>query len=226
MNMMYELEQLFKEWEKCNLNNGYSHFITDGIVNDCVWSQQKVKICFFLKEAYLSDNDKNNGLKWNIVKDTLNNGIIKRMWHSVSEWTYGILNTTETTMPVYRKLTYEEKCDALRKIAVVNVKKSDGKSNSTWDNLVDVVNCNKGFIKQEIEIIAPNILICGNNASLLRLIYEDKLTELEELRRKHYCWIDNLLIIDFYHPANQFPKFMNYYTLCAIYQQALKEQKA
>lgn len=222
--MTYELEKLFREWEADNLNHGNNHFIDDGIVNESVWAEQKVKICFFLKEAYLSDEDKKNGLKWNLVKDTLNNGIIKKMWHSVAEWTYGVLNTTETVIPVYHNLTYEEKGDALRKIAVVNVKKSDGKPGSSWDNLVEVVNRDKCFIRKEIEIIKPDVLICGNNASLLRTIYDDKLTESEQLEKGDFGWIDDMLIIDFYHPANLFPKFMNYYTLCAIYQQALKER--
>ena len=146
------------------------------------------------------------------------------MWNFVAERTYGILNTTEIEIPAYRKLTYEEKCDALKKIAVVNVKKSEGKSGSSWDELVEVVKRDKDFIRREIEIIKPNVLVCGNNASLLHTIYSDKLTELEQLKRKLYCRIENMLIIDFYHPANQFPKFMNYYTLCAIYQQALKER--
>lgn len=45
------------------------------------------------------------------------------------------------------------------------------------------------------------------------------------LDSKHFYWWNDTLIIDFYHPANQYPKFMNYYSLCAVYQQALMERK-
>lgn len=45
------------------------------------------------------------------------------------------------------------------------------------------------------------------------------------LGSKHFYWWNDTLIIDFYHPANQYPKFMNYYALCTVYQQALKERK-
>ena len=52
--MTYELEKLFREWEADNLNHGNNHFIDDGIVNESVWAEQKVKICFFLKEKLLN----------------------------------------------------------------------------------------------------------------------------------------------------------------------------
>lgn len=221
---MIELDALFSEWEQAETKKGRKHFIKDGIVNEIMWENQTPKICFFLKEAYLDETEKNDELKWNLAKDTLDKGIIKRMWHSVAEWTYAIINTNESYIPERKALSYEEKCILIKKIAVVNVKKCNGNSNSKHDNLSKIASedDNKRFIYREIfDIIKPNIIICGNNYSLLRTILDDKIPKSQELSN-NYFWHGNPLIIDFFHPANHFPKFMNFYTLCSIYQQALK----
>lgn len=221
---MIELDELFDEWEQVENKKDRYNFIKDGIVNETVWQNQSYKICFFLKEAYLGKKEKEDGFKWNLVKDTLDKGVIRKMWHSVAEWTYGIINTNENSIPEHKSLSYEEKCALLKMIAVVNVKKCDGKPNSDYNNLSEIIadEDNKSFTYRELfDIIKPNIIICGNNYSLLRAVLDNKIPKSQELSN-NYFWYGDILIIDFFHPANYFPKFMNFYTLCSIYQQALK----
>lgn len=37
-----------------------------------------------------------------------------------------------------------------------------------------------------------------------------------------YAVVENQIILDFYHPSNQYPSVLNYYAICGLYQQALK----
>lgn len=232
---MQKLDELFSEWEKYDISKGRNHFIEDGIVNEDIWFRQdkSKRICFFLKEAYLLEEDKSDNLKWNLAK-ALNDGFLKRMWHSVADWTYGIQNTTENCIPAYITLSNEAKIAELHKISVVNCKKSSGKSKTDWNEIERIVSeeAIADFIRNELKIIDPGIIVCGNNAILLyKYIFKETDGGLnqDEFRKmldsKHFCRWNDILIIDFYHPANQYPKFMNYYSLCAVYQQALMERK-
>ena len=35
----------------------------------------------------------------------------------------------------------------------------------------------------------------------------------------------DVLVLDYWHPVNQYPDIMNYYSLMAIYQKALKDRE-
>ncbi len=235
------MEKLFEEWQKRHFDIGNEYFNRDGIVNDIVWSQQRVKICFFLKEAYQEDEHIWDLAKW-LRKENGKDGAVKKMWNTVAEFTYGLLNTTKTSIPSYTEakvLTKSDKSNLLQKIAVVNVKKSAGKSESEWADLIGYAQNDADLLRKEIDLIAPDIIVCGNNSSLLRIVYGASVDsknnvlhdgEMNEhtytlMNKNGYVWFDDKLIIDFWHPANQFPKMMNFYTLCSIYQKALEEKQ-
>lgn len=82
-------------------------------------------------------------------------------------------------------------------------------------------------LKKQLEIIAPDIIICGSTFDTLnRIVYDEKI-------RPKGIWCDNwfyytdiisdnkTLVIDYYHPANHYPALVNYYAITNIYQQAL-----
>lgn len=221
------IASLMDEWAEFHKDKGLNCFISDGAVNADAYQKSNPKIVFFLKEAYSKNNDEN----WSLT-DWLNGGAMTKMWSTVSEWTYGIRNTTSSTIPQKPRLTRGEKIDLLKTIAIVNVKKSNGKSTSTYADLLNFVKSDLLYLKKELEILSPDIIVCGNNSSLLRAIYganiqKDKvdstgLIDADFMRQNGYALIDNHIIVDFYHPANQYPSILNYYSICGIYQQALK----
>ena len=108
------------------------------------------------------------------------------MWHHVAEWTYAICNTTSKTIAKYEpKKINKNKHQPIKSIAVVNVKKSGGQSVSEWEDLVNYVQKDKDYIKEEIEIIGPKIIVCGNNCSFLKNIYGDSF-DLDVLHRDYF----------------------------------------
>ena len=157
------------DWRQHHLKKGYTKFIYDGIVNETLWKNAKPKICFFLKEAYLKENTETADLcKW------FNENDLWRMWWVVSDWIYGIENTTTTAIPAFD----EEKLDKtelankrIRSTAVINIKKSNGETNSKHEDLLAFAKDDREFIKKQFEQINPEIIVCGNTGYYFEIIF-------------------------------------------------------
>ena len=229
LNISYELASLMCEWSENHRVQGLKNFISDGVVNADIYQNYQPKIAFFLKEAYSKEGD----CCWSLT-EWLNRGAMTRMWSTVAEWTYGIRNTTETLIPHKPQLSNEEKTKLLQTIAIVNVKKSNGEARSNYQDLLQYTKKDRFYLKKELEILSPDIIVCGNNSSLLRAIYGARIQDdtvhadgdidYEFIRKNGYVIVNNQIIIDFYHPANQYPSILNYYAVCGLYQQALKKK--
>lgn len=227
-------KELFDKWEskypdKC--------FVYDGIVNLEEWGQQKLKICFLLKEAYTEDEK--NYFRWSL-SEWLNDEIdsVINTWDIVPLWVYGILNTTETSIASYPggdALDKNTKHNLLKRIAAVNVKKAGGSKNSDWYDLVKYAVDDKEFLKEQLETINPDVILCGSTYDFLRVVYgatydaerkrikDDGKIPNDFTDKGFFIMNDKTIVIKYYHPQNHFPSKVNYYAVCAIYQQALKE---
>lgn len=224
-----KIDNLMQEMANEHHERGWTNFISDGAVNPDIYEQSKPKIVFFLKEAYSKSDDGG----WSLT-NWLNNGAMTRMWGAVAEWTYGIRNTTTTEFLPKPYLSTEEKTALLKSIAIINVKKSNGTVHSDYADLLQYAELDCVYLKKELDILSPDVIICGNNSSLLRLLYGEKIQDGkvsstgiiddEFMHKNGYVFIGKQLIIDYYHPANQYPSMLNYYTVCSLYQQALKRK--
>ena len=121
----FEMEKLFDEWKTREHHNG-KIFNKDGIVCPELWNEGD-KTLFFCKEAY-------HGESYPEKEYDLARALFEQqpwgMWHRVAEWVYAIKNTTINNVAEYRKLEIIEKHNLIKEIAIVNIKKSDGKSES------------------------------------------------------------------------------------------------
>ncbi|MHC1731969.1 MAG: hypothetical protein AB9888_08090 [Bacteroidales bacterium] len=227
-NMTQELKDLMAKWLKKpeHVNEIFNY---DGIVNEDEWNKEdNKKILFFLKEAHHGkrrneDFNKEEGNNSYDLVGELNSNNPWGMWKKVAVWTAAINNTNENGTQKYSKTDIGEvEHDLIKSISVLNVKKSKGYTTSEHHELEVYTKTDNVEIEREIEIIKPKIIVCGNNCSLLSFIYED--IDQEKLHEDHYLLYKDMIILDYYHPANQYPNFVNYYALAGIYQQALKEK--
>lgn len=205
------------------INHAENYFIADGIVDSDVWNAgTKKKILFVLKEAYGTDWDDNTLATW-LRREHPTVSI----WPRVARWVYGLQNTTATAIPRYRsKLTEEQHKAALDQIAVLNLKKSDGNSESEYGEIAAYARSDREEIKKEIELIDPDIVVCGYTFGiLLNEVYQADKGKTSD-NWYYYLNLDGKerLYIDFYHPANHYPDLLNYYGITNIYQQALIEK--
>lgn len=224
------LLSLMEQWKSTHKNRGWKNFISDGAVDPTIYGKSSPRLCFFLKEAYTKGIDTD----WSLT-EWLASGAMTRMWGIVAEWTYGIRNTTPEYIPHKPQLNRSEKAELLRTVSIVNVKKSNGNVNSDYVDLLHYTMADRTFLKRELDILSPTVIVCGNNSSLLRLLYGAELQEdgqvsaegdipYKFMRENGYAVVGNQIILDYYHPANQYPSILNYYTVCGLYQQALKSK--
>lgn len=204
-------------------------FISDGAVCPEVWNDRtKGKhILFVLKEAYGEECD------WSLTDWLRKTGPSSNIWYRVAEWCYGITNTTADEIARYSpdeisfKHSESEPNEWLSQIAVLNIKKSSGESSSQYGEISAYADYDKEEIRREIELLDPDIIVCGATANDVNHITGGSI-KCEPCDNWYY-WSDAIggkerLYIDYYHPANRYPTLLNYYGLVNIYQQALKEK--
>ena len=224
-----QLEELQNSWRKEELHKN-EVFNFDGIVDSEQWEEvENKKILFLLKEAHHKNitckeySDKYKTTDYCLTSDLRKNGPWK-MWLKVAEWAYAINETNIEKIANYSEFFkeyagWEKQNEIIRQISVVNLKKSAGTPSSDNDNLATYLNKDKTKLFDQISIIDPQIIVCGSTFKFFKeIVGADSISERND--NWFYFWKDKI-VIDFYHPANQFPKLMNFYSLAAIYQRAL-----
>jgi len=211
-----KLNELFNEWEQAHKRGGYENFIRDGIVSPKNWYKQKTpKICYLLKEGYTND-------KGYDLAECLRNNEPWHMWKKVSVWTESIFQA----FGMEKEYNQEYIIGNLRKntdsIAVINIKKSNGKSESDYKEIEDFAVKDRDFLYRELEIINPDIIVCGYTSHCLRAILGEEWKNNETYMNLFGEW-NGKLIIDYYHPAGQYPNRVNYYALMSICRVAVKK---
>jgi len=217
-----------KKETKLVIDHQKNFFIPDGIVDQSAWNDlpHGQKILFILKEAYETDPTKPS---WSLNDELREYGPWSSIWNRVSEWAYGILNTSTTTIAKYRDLEKSSANLYLRKIAVMNIKKSAGVSNSVEEEIAAYADADAKELLREIELIDPDVVVCGYTFGDINRISGS--TVKQGSNENWFYFTDAIggkerLFIDYYHPANQYPKLLNYYGIVGIYQQALISKRS
>lgn len=195
--------------------NRNSYLFVDGVAD----TENYNGILFLLKEAYTSEE---GSAEYDLVSN-LAKGDLKGMWGRVCEWTAGIENTTEESIFPFHRLSEKEKKKAFSHIAVINIKKVDGKPLSDDNDLKNYVEKNAEVLKKEILGTEPKVIVCGNTFKYLKSVFDIKISRNNE---NWYYWVNignlkDVLVLDYYHPSVNYPALLAYYGITNIYQQAL-----
>ncbi len=170
-------------------------FIKDGIINNSQWNSQQVKILFVLKEV--NGNIGPDLTKWLIE----NRGLFGRTYPKVIKWAKTILEQTcEKDVAIN---------DVIDKIAVINLKKIPGTSRTNKIQLKAFVEKYKEQLKEQIDRINPNIIVCGNVAYLYFDIYDEKIEKYDRYTTREekntpltMYFHKERIILNAYHPSS------------------------
>ena len=216
--MRAEMESLFQEWEAAHKRKGYKRFIRDGIVSPEVWyGQPTPKICYLLKEAYSKDKG------YDLAKK-LKNDNPWQMWKKVAVWTEAIFQAFGDGKEYDQKRIQANIRQNINRIAVINVKKSNGQSNSDYQELKKYAKEDRAFLRRELDIINPDIIVCGYTSHCLRVILGDDWKNNKTDMTLFGEW-NGKMVIDYYHPASKYPHRVNYYALMSICRLAIEKYK-
>ncbi|MBX9906080.1 MAG: hypothetical protein K2Y31_17170 [Burkholderiales bacterium] len=205
-------EQLLSRW--CELSHHRNKpFIKDGIIDIHRWEHAPRKVLLLLKEAY-GEEDATEGYDLRkVIRDEWN-GPKYKIWWTAAYWCYAIHHSKST----FSKFPSDDEAyalasESLLSSATINVKKSNGKSISDSDEITQHAMRDGDLIRLQIELINPEIVICGNTWGAVQHLWPDAVPTYD-LVWKH----DSRYFIDFWHPANQFPNALNYYALGCLLQ--------
>lgn len=184
-------------------------FMEDGIVCPETWFKEsdKPKILLLLKEAYTTQKKDAPLVEWLNDDDSRLEVIRSRTWGPVSQWVYGIHNTT-----VDKKADFEDYVEVeglenqyVREIAVVNIKKSQGTSLSSPRQLKAYAEADSDYLKAQIELINPDIIISGHVGGYFNTIFkEDKIKTAKNVWwHKTDLNEKEIIVITGYHPSKR-----------------------
>lgn len=207
---MHEHELLLERWSKLPYHG--KDFVKDGIIDPTRWQTVTPKVLFVLKESYGGPKD--------LRKEILDTGYAKwNIWWKAAYWCYACHHVFRgNVLPPFPAddSGFEEASDLFLSSAVINIKKSHGQHPSDDDDLARYVRKDADLIRQQIELIKPNILISGN------VWWAD---ELWPNARPVYdlVWqVGERLLVNFWHPSWYQPdNKLFYYTLGCLLTNAI-----
>lgn len=231
LSQIRTLGELFEQWKnKVSPKDGHdSGFNEDGIIDADRWNTlpQDRRILFVLKET----NELEGSLTQYLNGETAGQGGVTygTMWHRLAEW-YHAMQGAQDAIPTYAWMDTNKKVhDALRNVAVMNLKKVPGTSQAVNQEIVKAAHTDQGEILREIELIDPAVMVFCGTAWHWNQAYQktDHAVPLDGMQA--YAWHDlggrKRLLIDFYHPANRSARaVIGFYALAAIYCNALENQ--
>ncbi len=210
MTLKDKEDDLFEEWSKSK--SCYSkQFAKDGVADEKYYNKAKYKILFLAKET------NNTNHTWD-TREYLNEGMfyrstgkpISRTFNNIYRWANLFLNTLDN-INEYKKVPKKKspRQKIFASIAMMNLKKTTGKAVTVNDELSIFINNNKEFIKKQILLYEPQIIICCgkgvyNGYKKVMLDCQDENKENGKFRTSLY--VNNnieTIVIDFYHPQSR-----------------------
>lgn len=184
-------------------------FIRDGVVDHEVYWKSKNKVLFLLKEV-------NGGKDWDL-REFLHEGGRKQTWDNVTRWIIGINNLDrDITWEEIESISEEQRQEALRQIAVVNVKKVSGGHTSVKEQIANAAENNSEMLRHQIDMYEPDIIICGGtDGSYFNNISEYDNPNWKQTKRGIWYVIEpsGRIIISYSHPEARVKDCLLYYGL-------------
>lgn len=178
-------------------------FVTDGIVDDELWLNASKKILYMLKEPYDLTNSNSD---WDLRELARQGGSNGQTFRELHYWTHALLNLDDTLENQPNPSTN----NFLLNAAVVNIKKTSG--NAVYSDMRSIEENAQKFgdlLIAQIDSIDPDLIVCGSTFEVIR----SKIRNIKQTSSYGYTDSNGRLFIDFWHPANRFPRIMNCYTL-------------
>lgn len=190
-----------KNWE--DERPEYKTFVHDGIIGSKDYCSTEPRILFLLKETYDSFADIATEEEY-YPKD----GNSTHFWRKINIIKYIIQNSWNGN-PIKEKDIDECKELPITGIAYVNIKKyAQNNSTSDFDDLKQYAEKDADFLRTQISLLSPQVIICCGTLDLYNSIYpENKLKQLNDEIQS----IDNCLVINSYHPSYMGESFEQLY---------------
>lgn len=230
MNYNKEIDKVLDEWEKASLSKGYKGFCRDGLMykggvwnvfseneqkefwgrrsgdEDALWCNSSKRIMFLMKDT--NGNPNQDYREW---LGRQNKSIIThKFFKNIALWLLG-LNSMQNdgSYTSFKKAIIPENFSrAFDEIpfAFVNSKKESGGPKISDATLWNYCLTFGSYLKQQVDVLQPNIIICGGGTHSTVLRIAEKIIYPELDFKKINSWIyhndiKDIVLINSYHPS-------------------------
>lgn len=224
-----KLDELFDKWELEAVSNGFHGFCRDGLLykgniwntigsdgktywgraegnENELWHNSTKKIVFLTKDT--NSNPNQDYREW---LGRQGEGIIThKYFKSIAMWLYGLVSFNDKGN--YSSFEEAKIGDNYTRVfdespfCIINAKKESGIGKVDNSVLLHHANLSASFLKEQFEILNPNIIVCGGGSgSLLKIAKEMIYPDLEFQKINNWIYYNhetNKVIIDSYHPSS------------------------
>ena len=189
---------LLKKWHQGKYKDA-DDFSYDGISDFDIWSNQSLKVLYLLKET-------NSNFQPSICEQKINGSF----GLNLARWDYAIkcIFKNPDTIPKFPDDDDLPKYFDKLGVAMVEVKKVAGGGNSNNIEIESFAFNDKKELKEQIELINPQFIVCCGTLTSYEIIYDWKPDKIDnnyfDDNNGNDCsfWIhDNRLVLYFYHPS-------------------------
>lgn len=188
------------------------HPVIDGALDPSKYfDNSSFRMMWLLKEPY-DKKDERTGC-WSIPDHFMNNydqfykDLVRskfgKTWQPVVYASYGILNGFKSWKEMPYIWDEPEMVRILGKVAWVNIHKLPSLTGSSTHigNIIASYRQNGEVLKEQIQLLDPDIIICGNTFSVVKEDWGNP--KEEKFDMVEYCTIGKRLIVNAYHPAQR-----------------------
>ena len=235
-----KLNELFEKWENQSKENEHTQFCRDGLMykgdvsdeinnlkspgnEDELWHNAHKRVLFLFKDLNNKGCSVTHDIReWNCHSKGEN--LTSQFDKHIAYWLYGLLNVDENGVaPEFDTLTVEQITDFFDQtpFARINCKKEAGVETVKPKELQKHIELYKDFINNQIEILNPDIIVCGGTRKSFFYgsgnIYEP-FQYISDNGWIYYNEPLKKLIIASYHPARKSYRDV-YTTMMAAYKE-------
>ena len=203
MRISEEEDKLFAELRATN-----SDIVDDGVISEKEYLSAKYKIMYILKEV-------NGGKGWSL-REFVREGGRTQTWDNIARWTEAILDLdSERTWGYWENGNEDRRKEILKKICVVNVKKTSGGHTSNADEVYKAALDNSAILQKQLQLYNPDIIICcGTERAFVDACYKNQELNWKMTSRGIWYFTDkNTIVISFTHPEARVKDCFLHYAL-------------
>jgi len=203
-------DKLFESWKQ-EKNYDDLAFVKDGILFYESWCKQQIRVLFLLKETFGNFTDfyaKDNNDRISITDGDKNKS---PFWWNIARWKLALDKKSQNQDCNYPK--NNELPKYIDDIAIIDIKKIDeDKRRSYPTEIRNYAKKDKIYLRQQIELINPQLIICGGTFDYYQIIYDNNVNQKIEVLagvkppKKNSFVHNNRIVIDFYHPGYKLNK--------------------
>ncbi|MFT3918919.1 hypothetical protein [Cloacibacterium sp.] len=198
-----------------------AYTVVDGAIDNEKFLNNKLRITWFLKEPY---SDEEHSWKYRdvftLTDENIKNDedlydvwfkdVARNTWQPIIYVSYGILNSFKTWSEMSYIRENRDMCDVIQEISIINSNKNFSETGtfSLQENIKTGFDKFENIIKQQIELLNPNVLIFGNTFNeyykkLLKIEEKHKVKELSKSDIINVYFKEGKIFLDVWHPSQR-----------------------